>query len=84
MPRRRRTGDAALEDTVTDNGRPAPSVETDLGLLVSKSAIPKILVAAMVGRGHSACPKDMPYRGSICFLVGKRLVAPGSGKNSLS
>ncbi|KAI0813226.1 hypothetical protein GGR55DRAFT_676876 [Xylaria sp. FL0064] len=51
-----------------------------LGLLRRpEPAAPRILVAGMVAGTGRDIPDDMDGSGGINFLVGKRLVAPGSG-----
>ncbi|KAI8944312.1 hypothetical protein F4801DRAFT_599984 [Xylaria longipes] len=74
MPKRPRTQKADQEEL------PASSIQTDLGLLRRpEPAVPRILVAGMVGGCDDDIPEGMPESHGINFLVGKRLVAPDSG-----
>ncbi|KAI1127291.1 hypothetical protein F5Y10DRAFT_292895 [Nemania abortiva] len=80
MPKRRRTQKADQEEHVPEDSLPTSSAQTELGLLQGpKSSPPRILVAGMVGGCDDDIPEGMPEGGGINFLVGKRLVAPGSG-----
>ncbi|KAI0556169.1 hypothetical protein F4679DRAFT_578290 [Xylaria curta] len=95
MPKRRKTQKADREEKCrkvqkTDQEEhpaedllPASSIQTDLGLLRCPEPLPpRILVAAMVAGSDDDIPEGMPEGGGINFLVGKRLVAPGSGTYS--
>ncbi|KAI0451325.1 hypothetical protein F5B21DRAFT_487584 [Xylaria acuta] len=59
---------------------PASRMNAELGLLRRpEPAAPRILVAGMVAGTDTDIPEGMPKSRGINFLVGKRLVAPGSG-----
>ncbi|RWA05636.1 hypothetical protein EKO27_g9467 [Xylaria grammica] len=80
MPKRPRTLESDQEEHFTQGLPPASEIETEIGLLRGPaSAPPRILVAGMVGGDDTCIPEDMPPSGGLNFLVGKRLVAPGSG-----
>ncbi|KAI0415328.1 hypothetical protein F5X98DRAFT_376925 [Xylaria grammica] len=80
MSKRPRTLESHEVEQTTQGSPPASEIETELGLLCGPaSAPPRILVAGMVGGDDTCIPEDMPPSRGINFLVGKRLVAPGSG-----
>ncbi|KAI0535607.1 hypothetical protein GGR58DRAFT_478385 [Xylaria digitata] len=80
MSKRPRTEKADQEEHPAEDLLPASSIQTELGLLRRpEPAIPRILVAGMVGGYDDNIPEGMPKSRGINFLVGKRLVAPGSG-----
>ncbi|KAI1284003.1 hypothetical protein F5Y07DRAFT_393939 [Xylaria sp. FL0933] len=77
MPKRQRTEET---DEKAENSSPASGIQTDLGILrCPEPAAPRILVAGMVAGTDEDIPEGMDESGGINFLVGKRLVAPGSG-----
>ncbi|KAI0408041.1 hypothetical protein F4802DRAFT_550296 [Xylaria palmicola] len=82
MPKRQRAETANKED-LRKESLPTSSIQSDLGLLrLPDLPGPQVLVAGMVGGDDSDIPKGMPKSRGINFLVGKRLVAPGSGTYS--
>ncbi|KAI1353617.1 hypothetical protein F5Y01DRAFT_276660 [Xylaria sp. FL0043] len=77
MTKRQRTEET---DEKAENSSPVSGIQTDLGLLRRpEPAAPRILVAGMVAGTDEDIPEGMDGSGGINFLVGKRLVAPGSG-----
>ncbi|KAI1740673.1 hypothetical protein F4680DRAFT_465261 [Xylaria scruposa] len=96
MPKRRKTPEAdeqeeeeeeeEEEEDTAEDWEDWPSdeiIHTDLGILRRPEPIPpRILVAGMVAGTDEDIPEGMREGGGINFLVGKRLVAPGSGTYS--
>ncbi|KAI0183096.1 hypothetical protein EV127DRAFT_475427 [Xylaria flabelliformis] len=81
--KRRKTQKTDQEEQPAECLLPASSIQTDLGLLRCPEPLPpRILVAGMVPGHDNDIPEGMPKQGGINFLVGKRLVAPGSGTYS--